>query len=85
MNEKRIEVFTAGCAICQSTVEMVKSVVGTLHEVVIYNVTDQKEAMNKAQDYGVKSLPAIAVNGTLLSCCQERKVCESELRKALAV
>ena len=84
MDKRKIEVFTAGCSICRPTVEMVKSMACPSCDVVVYNVTDpaQQEAMTKAQTYGVKSLPAVAVNGKLLPCCQDRCVSEIELRKA---
>ena len=84
MDKRKIEVFTAGCNICQPTVEMVKSMACSYCEVVVYNVADpaQKEALAKAQTYGVNSLPAVAVNGKLLPCCQGKGVSETELRKA---
>jgi hypothetical protein len=84
MDKRKIEVFTAGCSICQPTVEMVKSMACQYCDVVVYNVADpvQKEALAKAQAYGVTVLPSVAVNGKLLPCCQDKGVCETELRKA---
>ena len=84
MDKRKIEVFTAGCSICQPTVEMVKQMACQYCEVIVYNVADpeQKEALSKAHSYGVKVLPSVAVNGTLLPCCQNKGVCEAELRKA---
>jgi hypothetical protein len=82
---RKVEVFTAGCEICASTVEMVKSMACPSCDVVVYNVTDpaqKDEVMEKAKAYGVKALPAVAVNGQLLPCCQNRGVSEQELRKA---
>ena len=84
MDKRQIEVFTAGCSICQPTVEKVKSMMCGYCELVVYNVADpaQKSALTKAQTYGINSLPAVAVNGKLLPCCQGRGVLETELRKA---
>jgi len=84
MEKRQIEVFTAGCSICQPTVEKVKSMACSYCEVIVYNVADpaQKNALTKAQAYGISSLPAVAVNGKLLPCCQGRGVSEDELRKA---
>ena len=84
MDKRKIEVFTAGCPVCQPTVEMVKSMAYPYCDVAVYNVTDpaQKEALAKAQTYGVNALPAVAVNGKLLPCCQGKGVSETELRKA---
>jgi len=84
MDKRKIEVFTAGCSICQPTVDMVKSMACAYCDVVVYNVTDpaQQEALTKAQAYGVSRLPSVAVNGKLLPCCQDIGVCETELRNA---
>jgi hypothetical protein len=84
MEKRKIEVFTAGCSICQPTVEMVRTMACSSCEVIVYNVTDptQKEVLSKAQAYGVTVLPSVVVNGTLLPCCQGKGVCEAELRKA---
>jgi hypothetical protein len=84
MDKRKVEVFTAGCSICQPTVEMVKSMACPDCEVVVYNVADpaQKEALAKAQNYGINKLPSVVVNGKLLPCCQNKGVSETELRKA---
>ncbi|MBZ4119980.1 hypothetical protein JYG52_24125, partial [Escherichia fergusonii] len=54
-------------------------------EVVVYDLSkpcETKECIQKAQQYGIKSLPSIAVNGVLLNCCQNSGISESELIKA---
>jgi hypothetical protein len=71
----KIEVFSAGCFVCDPVVEMVKSLASTECEVIIYNLSDynlsepseMKIGQDKVEAYGIKSLPAIAVNGKLLS------------------
>ncbi len=84
-NKRIVEVFTAGCGICESTVELVKQMSCPSCEVIVYDLSkpcDTKECIQKARQYGVKSLPAVAVNGILLNCCQNRGVSEVELRNA---
>lgn len=54
-------------------------------EVVIYNLSEPcetKECLEKVKTYGIKSLPAIAVNGKLLSCCENKGISAEELAKA---
>lgn len=83
--KRLIEVFTAGCTVCDSAVQMVKKLACTSCEVVVYNIAapcDSKECLQKAKDYGVNSLPAIAVNGVLLNCCDNKGVSEIELAQA---
>ena len=84
-NKRRIEVFTAGCSVCQPTVDMVKEMACSSCEVIVYDLSkpcDTKECLQKVQQYGIKSLPAVAVNGVLLNCCQNKGVSEMELRNA---
>jgi hypothetical protein len=84
-NKRKIELFTAGCAVCEPVVEMVKSMACGSCDVIIYNIAepcDTKESLGKIKSYGIKALPAIAVNGKLLSCCQSKGISVDELRNA---
>jgi hypothetical protein len=84
-NKRKIELFTAGCTVCEPVVELVKSMACSSCEVVIYNLSqlcDTKECLRKVKAYGIKALPAIAVNGKLLNCCQDKGVSIEELKNA---
>jgi hypothetical protein len=83
--KRKIEVFTAGCTVCSPVVDMVKSMACSDCEVIVYNLAEpceSRECIDKAKTYGIKALPAVAVNGKLLSCCQNKGVSEAELRNA---
>ncbi len=85
LTKRKIEIFTAGCSVCSPVVDMVKSMACSNCEVIVYNLADpceSKECIDKAKTYGIKALPAIAVNGQLLSCCHNTGISETELRKA---
>ena len=79
---KKIEVFSAGCSVCKETIEMVKRVAGS-HELVIHDM-NKSEIATKAKAYGVRSVPAVVVDGKLASCCAGRGPEEKVLRAALA-
>ena len=79
---KKIEVFSAGCSACKETIEMVKRIAGS-HEVVIHDM-NKTEVATKAKSYGVRSVPAVVVDGKLASCCANRGPDEHVLRSALA-
>ena len=84
-NKRKIELFTAGCTICEPVVELVKSMACSSCEVVIYNLSqpgDSMECLEKVKAYGIKSLPAIAVNGKLLNCCRNKIISVEELKSA---
>ena len=60
--KKKIEVFSAGCSTCKETIELVKRIAGSSHEVVIHDM-HESEVASKAKHYGVRSVPAIVVEG----------------------
>jgi len=80
--EKKIEVFSAGCSTCKETIEMVKRLAGK-HEVVVHDMHKQ-EVASKAKAYGVRSVPAVVIDGKLASCCAGRGPEEQVLKSALA-
>lgn len=82
-SKKKIEVFSAGCGTCKETIEMVKRLAGSSHEVIVHDM--QKAAIaTKAKEYGVRSVPAVVIDGKLASCCAGRGPEEHVLRSALA-
>ena len=79
---KKIEVFSAGCATCKETIEIVKRLAGK-HEVVIHDM-NKSEVASKAKSYGIRSVPAVVIDGKLASCCAGRGPEEHVLKSALA-
>jgi glutaredoxin len=77
-----IEIFSAGCATCQSTIEMVKKLAGAEHDVQLRDM-QQREVASQAAKYGVRSVPAVVIDGKLAGCCAERGPDERILREAL--
>lgn len=75
---KKIEVFSAGCPLCKETIEMVKRLTGS-HQVVIHDM-NTSQAAKKARDYGVRSVPAVVIDGKLVACGPDENI----LRSALA-
>jgi glutaredoxin 3 len=80
---KKIEVFSAGCSVCKRTIETVKRLARSNHEVVIHDMS-KSEVVAKAEGYGVRSVPAVVIDGKLASCCAGRGPEEDVLRSALA-
>lgn len=81
--KRKIEVFTAGCLVFEPVVEMVKSLTCPDCGVTVYNLqqsSDSKVSIDLAKVYGIKALPAVAVDGKLLSCGQNNGVTEEALR-----
>lgn len=55
LTKRKIELFTAGCTVCEPVVEMVKAMACSSCEVVIYNIAqpcDTNECLEKVKAYG---------------------------------
>lgn len=78
----KIEIFSAGCKTCKDTIAMVKRLAGSEHEVIVHDM-QQEEIATRAAQHGIRSVPAVVINGKLAGCCAGRGVEENVLREAL--
>ena len=81
MASRKVEIFSAGCSVCDETVELVKRISCPSCDVLVLNMNDRKVAQ-RARSLGIRSVPAVVVDGKLASCCAGRGPNESELRAA---
>jgi len=82
MNTKRkIEIFSAGCAVCQDTIELVQRLSCSSCEVTVLDMK-KGDVAQRAKQLGVRSVPAVAINGQLAGCCAGRGPDENTLRAA---
>ncbi|MBI3570963.1 MAG: thioredoxin family protein [Gammaproteobacteria bacterium] len=82
MNAKRqIEVFSAGCPVCEETIAMVRQIACSSCEVAVRDMND-REVAARAKRLGIRSVPAVAINGELADCCAGRGPDEKTLRAA---
>lgn len=79
--KRKVEVFSAGCAACQTAIELLNRLACSSCDVSILNMNDINVA-KRARDLGVRSVPAVAINGQLASCCAGAGVEEQALRAA---
>ena len=69
MSERReVEVFSAGCALCVETVQLVRDLAGESCDVTVLNMLDPVVA-DRARELGVCSVPAVVINGRLVEGC----------------
>lgn len=81
MASRKVEIFSAGCVVCKETVELVQRISCPSCEVTVLNMKEPKVAQ-RARSLGIRSVPAVAVDGKLASCCAGRGPSEAELRAA---
>ncbi len=80
MEHKRIvEVFSAGCPACEPIVQLVKSIACPSCEVQVLDMREPDVAA-RAQHYGVRAVPAVAIDGKLAACCINGRPDEAVLR-----
>src|SRR6266567_3076148 len=82
METKRtIEIFSAGCAACEETATLVKQMACPSCDVTILDMHNA-EVARRAKSLGIRTVPAVVINGTLADCCAGRGVDEATLRAA---
>ena len=80
-NTRKVEVFSAGCGLCDETIALVQSLACGSCDVIVHDMK-QPEVAAKAKGYGVVSVPAVVVNGELADCCVGHGPQEQALRAA---
>lgn len=80
-NKRKIEIFSAGCPACEETIQMVNALACPSCETEVLDMR-QPEVAARAKQYGVRSVPAVVVDGRLADCCAGRGVDEATLRAA---
>ncbi len=80
-NTRKIEIFSAGCPVCLETAEMVKRISCTSCDVNVLDMKDPAVA-ERAKNLGIRSVPAVAIDGKLADCCAGRGPDEATLKAA---
>lgn len=83
MANKKVEVFIAGCPLCDEAVKLVQSVACSNCDVKVYDLREgcaTNECRDLAARYGVKTVPAVVVDGQLADCCRASGINEESLR-----
>ena len=79
--KRKVEVFSAGCAVCEDTIALINRIACPSCEVQILDMHNADVAQ-KAKRYGIRSVPAVVVDGRLAECCAGRGPDETALRAA---
>jgi len=82
MADKRlIEIYSAGCAVCEQTVQRVRELACDSCDLEVRNMNNADVAA-KAAALGIRSVPAVVIDGVLADCCAGRGPDEAALRAA---
>lgn len=83
--KRRVEVFTAGCPVCDDTVKLVQSLACPNCEVTVYDLREgyaTDECRTLVEQYDIQQLPAVVIDGKLAGCCSGCGVRAEALRAA---
>jgi hypothetical protein len=81
MAKRKVEVFSAGCSVCDETMKLVKSIACPSCDITVLNMKEP-EVAKRARSLGIHSVPAVVVDGELAGCCINRGPNEADLRAA---
>lgn len=82
MNTKRkIEIFSAGCQLCTDAINTVKDNSCSSCDVEVLDMM-RPEVADRAKKMGVKTVPAVTIDGKLAECCTGSGPNISTLKKA---
>ncbi len=76
-----VEIFSAGCGVCEEAVSLVQRLTCSSCDLQVLDMTDPSIA-SRARELGIKTLPAVVVDGELASCCSGTGPTEEALRQA---
>ncbi len=79
--KRQVEIFSAGCPVCQETIDLVNEIACPSCEISILDMQDPTVAA-RARTLGITSVPAITIDGQLADCCAGRGVDKDTLRRS---
>ena len=77
--KRKVEVFSAGCAACEAAIETIRRAACPSCDVIVLDMHDNDVA-KRAKALGVRSVPALTIDGKLAECCTGRGINEQVLR-----
>lgn len=79
--KRKVEIFSAGCATCKEAIELVNRGACSSCDVIVLDMSDM-QVVKRAKDLGIRSVPAVVIDGKLAACCSGRGVDAQALRSA---
>jgi len=78
--KRKIEIFSAGCSACEEAIRTVKSIACESCDVEVLDM-NQADVADRAKQLGIRSVPAVVIDGQLADCCSGRGIDEATLRR----
>lgn len=78
----QIELFSAGCPLCQAVAEKIESLAGPECNVRVHDLRNDPLAVRAAERYAIRRVPSVVIDGRLATCCTLGAVDEGVLQAA---
>ena len=78
---RHIEIFSAGCQICEDTIALVQHLACPSCHVTVLDMKDQVVS-RRARQLEIRTIPAVVVDGKMADCCVGTGPSEAALRAA---
>ncbi len=65
-HKRKVEIFSAACALCEEVIDVVRREAGSSFEVIVRNMMDAR-TLARAEELGIRSVPAVVIDGKLAS------------------
>lgn len=79
--KRKIVIFSAGCDVCNDAVSRIRDAACPSCEVTILDMNDDSIA-RRAKNLGIRTVPAVTIDGKLADCCSGKGLDETVLRAA---
>lgn len=79
--KRKVEIFSAGCPACDKTVQLVQSIACPSCEVTVLDMHNPNVA-RRAESLGIRSVPAVKIDGKVADCCTGQGPDEATLKAA---
>ena len=80
-DKRKVEVFSAGCPVCEEVVQLVQKLACPSCEVTVLDMNDI-EVAKRAKSLGVRVVPAVVIDGKLADCCSRAGIDTQVLKQA---
>lgn len=78
---RKIEIFSAGCSLCEGVVKQVRDAACKSCDIQVLDM-NAPDTQQRAAELGIGSVPAVVIDGKLANCCTGRGVDLNVLRSA---
>ncbi len=76
-----VQVFSAGCPLCDDAVETVHRVSAGVDSISVLDL-NQPPVAEQARALAIARAPAVVIDGMVASCCGQESISEKALREA---